>query len=861
MAYIYAFAPNAEDCSTIGLVGALLDEDAEFDLKAGEFGELTFKHPIDPYGKWRALVNGAILKTMVPMRVCPGVKTDGQYITTVDRYTVARTATKTQRYIYSKKKDGKKKKLLGVGRSVTVTGVADATDSNSRYSVRLGKISGWMERAGLTLTQQNVPVADDSEGMESVEPSYAVRQQLFRIYEVKPETDDNDPGTISVSARRIVYDLMGNITTYKTTGNVSCLTACNAILNNTLMPHDFNVYTDIGDVHVGFDGANKNPIEALIGPDEGVTARWGAEVVSDDFDIYILRRAGMNRGVSIEYAKNLIGVSVKEDVSNIATAIRPKGENKNGTDLYLNGQIRNGRHIYNGGEELPAGFRFYVSPSGNVNGTIIVRDTFDSATALPKIHVESVGDAKVEKGSAGVTINLARRKMVDAAVALFNGGCDVPDISMSVDFVMLGDTDEYAQYKHLEPLFVYDTVRVRDRRAAISADINLTSITWLVREERVSEADFGALTDMTASISGWQISSVSGGKLVPGSVGAGAIDADSISANHIQANSINTDALQANSVTANKLAANAVDAQAIAALTATINAITAGDISTNTLSAAFAHLMQVVADNIQAGTVTADALDAVMASIVSISVGAATFDLAEIKNLLASALVLDEGQAGSMHITNLAVTSANLLNATVGKLVIKGDDDNYYEVGVGSDGVIRTAQYDATAQEIADGRTTDGRQIVTETINAEAITGATVKAQEAVLNRVLTAALTAGQITANDAMLASASIPLLYTTSIRALGNSLDISANQSIRLLVGNVNAIGEDIRRMIRIEQDGLHVGDSHTTNEVLVDSESVNVVLGGFKYSKFAADYVQFGDYQLRRSVDGGLVFKKA
>jgi len=45
------------------------------------------------------------------------------------------------------------------------------------------------------------------------------------------------------------------------------------------------------------------------------------------------------------------------------------------------------------------------------------------------------------------------------------------------------------------------------------------------------------------------------------------------------------------------------------------------------------------------------------------------------------------------------------------------------------------------------------------------------------------------------------------------------------------------------------------------VLIDSESVNVVLGGKKYSKFAGSYVQFGNYQLRRSSDGGLVFKLA
>ena len=73
--------------------------------------------------------------------------------------------------------------------------------------------------------------------------------------------------------------------------------------------------------------------------------------------------------------------------------------------------------------------------------------------------------------------------------------------------------------------------------------------------------------------------------------------------------------------------------------------------------------------------------------------------------------------------------------------------------------------------------------------------------------------------------------------------------------------DAARAEFRRIVRIDDDGLHVGDNLSNGEVLIDSESVNVVLGGKKYSKFAGSYVQFGNYQLRRSSDGGLVFKLA
>ena len=71
--------------------------------------------------------------------------------------------------------------------------------------------------------------------------------------------------------------------------------------------------------------------------------------------------------------------------------------------------------------------------------------------------------------------------------------------------------------------------------------------------------------------------------------------------------------------------------------------------------------------------------------------------------------------------------------------------------------------------------------------------------------------------------------------------------------------DAARADFKRVVRIDSDGLHVGDNQSTGEVLIDSESVNIVMNGSKYSRFAGNYVQFGNYQLRRTTDGGLAFK--
>ena len=74
-------------------------------------------------------------------------------------------------------------------------------------------------------------------------------------------------------------------------------------------------------------------------------------------------------------------------------------------------------------------------------------------------------------------------------------------------------------------------------------------------------------------------------------------------------------------------------------------------------------------------------------------------------------------------------------------------------------------------------------------------------------------------------------------------------------------------EARSLVRIETDGLHVvgyqlddtgGRVLTGGEVLVSADGMYVIVGGQVYSRFASDYVEFGNYQLRK-VNGGLAFK--
>lgn len=208
-----------------------------------------------------------------------------------------------------------------------------------------------------------------------------------------------------------------------------------------------------------------------------------------------------------------------------------------------------------------------------------------------------------------------------------------------------------------------------------------------------------------------------------------------------------------------------------------------------------AQVAQIVTAVIQTAVIDWAQIEELKAAIIEVlhaEIQVGTFTLAEVENLLAEALALEQGTAGSMYITNLAVTSANLLSAMLGKLVLKGEDGKYYQVMIGADGTIHTQEVQPSEAEIEAGETESGQGIVDTSANFADLTAQNIKGNEGIFQTILAQSMTAGKLTAGEAMIASATIPTLYATSIQAIGNSLDLSANESISLIVGgNVQAL----------------------------------------------------------------------
>lgn len=895
--YVFSSNDNTNDYSTMGLVGALTPTECTFKETANGESIVELTHPLDSFGRYTALQRGNILAVPVPVRTMPEIH-NGEYVTDVWTYKLkplSQLTSAAQRTLYMWRfSDSPKVALLQEGDEVTVTWKANENDpasgdqeDNHPWKVRSKYGEGWVVPDSFELVKQH-DISGDANSIQEVQSPWMVTTQYFRIYETQKSIDE-----IAVSARHISYDLLYNLTNYRNGFSTSLQDILDGVLNGCYAQHQFSAYTTLEGDQSGNYYDDRNPIDIFLNEEDGLCKRFGVDVIRDNYNLYFLKNPGINRGVRIQYGKNMTGIDFTTSDDEVATRIVPVGEKEDGTKLYLDDSIAFPGTLQYGSrgntvKELQSrlvslgysvgstgidgifewrtenGLNAFKADAGLPENGIYDEETHKALmealgiTSEPYIDSEHINDYPIihvyelqcenctvgteEDGGGKVTEEIARARMREQAEKLLENGCDQPKIEMSVEFINLGDTEEYKQFRNLENCFLYDYVIVQHPTMDIDVTAQIMEIEWDCLLDRMVSVEIGSVGKTLANtgITSWQIpNGFSGSKIAGGTIPGGALQSDIISVRHMQAESINTEALQAACVTAVKIAAGAIEAnhisvEAIDAVLANIDTaviekaeidwaeiaslaaeianiakaqITEANIdeaninwaNIANLTAAVAQIAEAEIANATIGTAQIDDLNAAVAEIIHAQVATGDFSLAEIKNLLANALILEQGSAGSMTITNLIVTQANMLGAVIKNLVIPGVDGKYYEIVVGTDGELSTEEVTVTEGEIEAGELDDGRQIVTTTVNAESINGTSITAQQAILNTILTQALTAGQITAGEALIASATIPTLYTTSIEAIGNSLTFSANEKIQMIVSNLNGTTEDLTAYI--------------------------------------------------------------
>lgn len=616
--------------------------------------ELTLVHDIDERGKWTRLSEGCILRAPVPAAMTPSVDlVTQQYQTSTYDVQIYKITTRSGP-LHLRSGTGTNYKILGKykkGREVIV--LNKTTSSWYEVTAPDGK-HGYMASQYLTFQRTETQTVQTNVGFHNqVIESRQLRDQPFRIYRVVPELDK-----VTVYARHIFYDLLDNmIKSLKPSPSAVGASVVQSLSGACLSAHDFSFYSDLTSTAEDVEWENVNSVEAMLG-ENGLVSKYGAELARDWYDVFLVRRVGNDTDVSIREKKNLTGISYDVDETDVVTRIMPTGEDTDGNILYL--------------PEL-----YLDSPNLN-------------AYTHPKwIHL-SVSEAKeVTDGDEPKSKTQCYAEMRKAAQAEFDAGCDLPTVTLKVDFVNCSDAEEYKQYAALTDIFLGDSVRVIARRIGVEVSMRMTQYTYDCLTRKYTSVTLGTAADTLegSMISSRQLPSgvISGSKLAINSVGAGQLQSGSVGSLQVKMAAIQTAHIQDAAITKAKIAEATIgelNATAITAISAKIQKLAANNITTDELYAALATIAvaQITAANIEKaninwadiGELAAQIATIAQAQITTANINNANIDWASIANLNAEIAKIAKAQITAANIESAAIDWAAIkdLNAAVAKIAL-----------------------------------------------------------------------------------------------------------------------------------------------------------------------------------------------
>ena len=281
-------------------------------------------------------------------------------------------------------------------------------------------------------------------------PNATAANQFFHIRKVSKPIN----GMFTVSCEHISYALSGYpVPTVSASGNAQV--AINAILtaakNQLGKDTGFSVATTDITLSSSIALTNVSARAALGGVSGSVLDVYGGEYEFDNHTIKLHKARGKDRGVRIAYGRNMTELKCDIDMDSAYTGIYGYVKNDN-VDL----------HSYKA-----------VTNSSGINAKTLIRD-FSSDF--------SGGDSKITQSG------------LDSAVAAYAAANDInsPTVSMTVSFVDLSQSPEYASFSALESVSLCDTVQIYHKDLNINIKAKVIKTVYDVLRERYTSIDLGS---------------------------------------------------------------------------------------------------------------------------------------------------------------------------------------------------------------------------------------------------------------------------------------------------------------------------------------------------------------------------------
>ena len=286
--------------------------------------------------------------------------------------------------------------------------------------------------------------------------------QLFRIKSVEKQ----DSG-VTATMEPIFYDAMGDC----------FLTDVRAVQENgqqalttMLSPNaKYSASSNITKVNTAYYNY-VNFIEALNGSiDQSFIKRWGGEILYNNFQVVVNEQVGGDYGVELRYGKNIPkdGMQFTADVRDVVTRLYPKA--------------------YNGRK---------LSGNGYVDSPLINNYPVVMAATLTFENIKLRQDMEDSENVEENVIICENQEELDEVLteqcqAQFEAGIDKPKVTISVDMVLLQNTEQYKDIKQLETVSLGDIVHCRNTHLGITNDARVIELEYDCIRRKVTSVVLG----------------------------------------------------------------------------------------------------------------------------------------------------------------------------------------------------------------------------------------------------------------------------------------------------------------------------------------------------------------------------------
>lgn len=280
-------------------------------------------------------------------------------------------------------------------------------------------------------------------------PSDGSAPEPFRIYKItKPIS-----GIVTVSAEHISYQL--NYIPVMPYTAENCIDALNGLVTNAAETCPFTFYTD-----KQITGTWTNPEPASIrdrlgGSDGSILERFKGEYKFTGYDVWLYTNRGTDSGVTIRYGKNLTDLTQEENIENTYTGICPFWKS---TD-----------------EDNPALVTLPEKVLHSANAA-----NYPYQRTLPLDLSDRFDEEPTEN-----ELRAAANAFLDA------NDIGVPEVNISISFIALWQTDEYADFAPLERINLCDTLTVEFPALGVSAHAKVIQTVYDTLTERYKTLEIG----------------------------------------------------------------------------------------------------------------------------------------------------------------------------------------------------------------------------------------------------------------------------------------------------------------------------------------------------------------------------------